>query len=65
VGSKRIKTKYIGNFEGSTAGLGPVVSYVHKIGKVDMMAEVKRLHEVEAQLRLQGDYIWLKVILKF
>jgi hypothetical protein len=30
-----------------------------------MLAEVKWLHEVEAQRRLQGDYTWLKVIFKF
>ena len=45
--------------------LVPVISYVHKIGKVDMLAELKWLHEVEAQNRLEGDYIWLKVIFKF
>ena len=55
----------LGNFEGSTAGLGPVVSYVHKIGKADMLAELKWLHEVETKNRLKGDYIWLKVIFKF
>jgi hypothetical protein len=55
----------LGDFEGSTAGLGPVVSYVHKIGKVDMLTELKWLHEVETQKRLKGDYIWLKVIFKF
>lgn len=54
-----------GDFEGSTAGMGPAISYVHKMGKVDMLAELKWLHEVEAQKRLQGDYIWLKVIFKF
>ena len=43
----------------------PFVSYVHKIGKVDMLAEVKWLHEVEGQRRFLSDYIWLKVIFKF
>ena len=55
----------LGNFEGRTAGLGPVISYAHKIGKVDTLAELKWLHEVETKNRLQGDYIWLKVIFKF
>ena len=53
------------NFEGSTAGLSPVTTYVHKVGKVNMLAELKWLPEVEAQKRLKGDYIWLKVIFKF
>ena len=30
-----------------------------------MLAELKWLHEVEARKRLEGDYIWLKVIFKF
>jgi len=54
-----------GAFKGRTAGLGPVISYVHKIGKVDFLAELKWLHEVETKKRLEGDYIWLKVIFKF
>ncbi len=54
-----------GAFKGSTAGLGPVLSYVRKIGKVDVLAEVKWLHEMETRKRLEGDYIWAKVIFKF
>lgn len=54
-----------GDFEGRTAGLGPVISYAHKIGKVDLLAELKWLHEVETKNRLQGDYVWLKVVFKF
>lgn len=54
-----------GDFKGRTAGLGPVISYAHKIGKVDFIAEVKWLHEVETKNRLEGDYIWAKIIFKF
>jgi hypothetical protein len=54
-----------GDFQGTTAGVGPAISYIHKIGKVDMLAELKWLHEVEAQKRLEGDFIWLKVVFKF
>jgi hypothetical protein len=54
-----------GDFKGRTAGFGPVISYAHKIGGVDMLAEVKWLHEVETKRRLEGDYIWAKVIFKF
>jgi hypothetical protein len=54
-----------GSFEARTAGVGPVISYVHKIGKVDMITELKWLHEVDTQNRLQGDYIWLKVAFRF
>ena len=54
-----------GDFEGRTAGLGPVLSYSTKIGGHDVIAEVKWLHEMETRRRLEGDYIWLKVIVKF
>jgi hypothetical protein len=29
------------------------------------LAELKWLHEVETQRRLEGDYVWLKVVFKF
>jgi hypothetical protein len=54
-----------GDFEGRTAGLGPVLSYVFKIGKVDLIAEVKWLHEFEVRNRLEGDTVWFKLIAKF
>jgi hypothetical protein len=54
-----------GDFEGRTAGLGPVLSYTHKIGSVDVISEVKWLHEMETRKRLEGDYIWFKLIVKF
>ena len=54
-----------GDFKGSTAGLGPVLSYTTKIGGHDLIAEVKWLHELETEKRLEGDYIWFKLIYKF
>jgi hypothetical protein len=54
-----------GDFEAMTTGVGPVVSYVFKIGKVDMIAEAKWLHEVETQKRMQGDIVWFKLVAKF
>ena len=38
-----------GDFKGRTAGLGPVVSYVTKIGGQDVIAEMKWLHELETK----------------
>jgi hypothetical protein len=52
---------YLGPFEGDTAGVGPVLSYFRKVGKSNMVAEVKWLPELTAHNRLEGDYIWLKV----
>ena len=54
-----------GAFKAQTAGVGPVLSYTRKLGKADLIAEVKWLHEVETRNRLEGDYLWLKLIFKF
>ena len=54
-----------GNFEARTTGVGPVLSYVTKVKKVDVIAEVKWLHEVDTTLRLQGDIVWFKLVAKF
>lgn len=54
-----------GDFKGRTTGVGPALSYVGRVGGRDLIAEVKWLHEVDTRNRLEGDYLWLKVILKF
>jgi hypothetical protein len=54
-----------GDFKGKTIGVGPVLSYVKKLGKVDTVCELKWLNEFETRNRLEGDYIWLKVVFKF
>ena len=55
----------LGDFEGRTMGVGPVVSHVMKIGKTDVMAEAKWLREFDAEKRLEGDLIWVKVAVAF
>jgi len=55
----------LGSFEGHTYGVGPVVSYAHKIGKYDFAGEVKWLPEVDVQNRLKGDYVWVKLGIVF
>ena len=55
----------LGGFEGRTVGVGPVVSYAHKIGGVDLAAEVKWLPELDVEKRLKGDYVWVKVGIVF
>ena len=54
-----------GDFKGRTAGLGPAISYITKVGGQDVLAEVKWLHEFETRNRLQGDSIWFKMLVKF
>jgi len=55
----------LGDFEGHTVGVGPVVSYIYKLGKVDLAGEVKWLPEVDVENRLKGDYLWVKFGLVF
>jgi len=58
----------LGDFEGQTIGVGPVLSYATKIGgdkKVDLVAEVKWLPELEVEKRLKGDTIWFKLAILY
>ncbi len=48
-----------------TAGLGPVLSWTKNVGGVDVITELKWLHEMDTRKRLEGDYVWLKCVLKF
>lgn len=54
-----------GSFKGRTVGVGPAVSYVSKVGETDLMAELKWLNEVDTERRIDGDYIWFKLLAKF
>ena len=51
----------LGDFEGRTVGVGPVLSYVRKVGKSDLVAELKWLPELDVEKRLKGDMIWFKL----
>lgn len=58
----------LGDFEGMTVGVGPVLSYAAKIGRdktTDLVAEVKWLPELDVNKRLKGDMIWFKLALVF
>jgi hypothetical protein len=55
----------LGGLEDRTVGVGPVLSYVRKIGKFDLAAEVKWLPEIAVQNRLKGNYIWFKLAVLF
>ena len=54
-----------GDFKARTWGIGPVLSYITKIGGHDLLSELKWLHEEGTQNRLQGNSLWLKVLYKF
>jgi hypothetical protein len=55
----------LGDFKGRTAGLGPVLGYVLPVGKQSLVFELKWLTETNTKNRLDGDYIWLKMVYKF
>jgi hypothetical protein len=55
----------LGCFKGRTAGIGPVLGYIHPIGKEKLLFELKWLPELETKNRLNGDYIWFKMVYTF
>jgi hypothetical protein len=56
----------LGCFKGRTAGLGPVLGYIHPLSKTEsLLFELKWLAEMETKNRLDGDYIWLKMVYRF
>jgi len=55
----------LGDFQGRTAGIGPALTYVLPRGKETLVAELRWLPELDVQNRLEGDYVWLKVVYQF
>jgi len=55
----------LGDFKGRTAGLGPVLGYVLPLGKQNFVTELRWLRELDTKNRLEGDYVWLKVVYQF
>jgi hypothetical protein len=56
----------LGCFKGRTAGLGPVLGYIHPLSKTESLVfELKWLAEMNTKNRLEGDYIWFKMVYKF
>jgi hypothetical protein len=55
----------LGSFKAGSYGVGPEVSYVHPIGKTELVVEVKWLPQLNAENTTKGDYIWVKLALLF
>ena len=58
----------LGDLEGRTIGVGPVLSYTTKLGRnetTDLVAELKWLPELDVDHRLKGNTIWFKLALLF
>jgi len=54
-----------GDFKARAHGIGPVLSYASKVADKDIIAELKWLHEFDNKKRLEGDTVFLKVLVKF
>jgi hypothetical protein len=54
-----------GSAEGLTTGIAPLVSCATKICRPDVVAEVKRLPELDTDKRLSGGYVWFKPAVLF
>ena len=56
----------LGDFKGMTVGLGPVLGYILPLeNKQSLVFELKWLAEVDTKKRLEGDFVWLKLVYRF
>lgn len=55
----------LGDFKGRTLGVGPVLSYVLPMKDNTLVFEARWLPELETKNRLEGDYIWVKLVYQF
>jgi hypothetical protein len=54
-----------GDFEGHTFGVGPVLGYVLPVGDDTFVVEARWLPEIDVKRRVEGDYVWLKLVYQF
>ena len=55
----------LGAFKLQDLGVGPVVSYIRKIGKTELAFDVKWVPQLDVQNTMKGNYVWAKVALVF
>jgi len=46
-------------------GIGPVIGYILPVGTDNWVFEAKWLPESNVENRLEGDYVWVKVVYQF
>ncbi len=54
-----------GDFKGRTAGAGPVIGYLKPSSAGTLVVEARWLDEMETRNRLEGEYVWVKVVYQF
>ncbi|HTQ51018.1 MAG TPA: transporter [Candidatus Acidoferrales bacterium] len=55
----------LGSFETESAGVGPTVSYIHKIGKTTLVVDGSWLPQLHTVNTTQGNFFWAKMTLIF
>lgn len=55
----------LGDFEGHTLGVGPVLTYVLPCGGHTFVTEARWLPELDVRRRLEGDYVWVKAVFQY
>jgi len=50
---------------GLTSGVGPILTYILPIGENTLVGEVRWLKELETKGRLEGEYLWVKLVYQF
>lgn len=55
----------LGDFDGMTAGIGPVLSYILPVGENSLVTELRWLPELDTRRRLEGNYVWFKAVYQF
>ena len=53
------------DFKGRTMGIGPVIDYILPVGTDNWVFEAKWLPETNTEHRLEGDYLWAKLVYQF
>lgn len=55
----------LGSFEAESYGVGPTLSYVHKIGKSSLIVDGSWLPQLHTENTTKGNYFWVKVTWAF
>lgn len=55
----------LGDFKGRSIGIGPALGYLLPCGENTFVTELRWLPELDTKHRLEGDYVWLKMVYMF
>lgn len=55
----------LGDLEGRSAGIGPIVNLIQTIGDKTLAIQAKWLPELDAKNRFEGDWVWLTIGMTF